>query len=96
MKEINENSEKLNSRSCSKSIRDDFKDDNLIFSEESTRVIDELGNMELFLAEANYRYYSVSLLLEPRTNWLNKSANAAFVSGLMKKRLAESKQEFQL
>ena len=30
-----------------KSIRDDLKDDNLTFSEESSRVIYEMGNMEL-------------------------------------------------
>ena len=47
MKEINEKLVKLKSGSCPKSIRDDLKDDNLTFGEESSRVIYEMGNMEL-------------------------------------------------
>ena len=37
MREINDKLEKLNSGSCSKSIRDDLKEDHMIFSEESSR-----------------------------------------------------------
>ena len=48
MEEINEKLEKLESGSCSMSIRDDLIEDNMIFSEESSRVIYEMGNMELF------------------------------------------------
>ena len=48
LKEINEKLEKLKSGSCSKSIRDDLKDDNVIFREESRRVVYDMGNMELF------------------------------------------------
>ena len=47
MKEINEKLEKLKSGSCSKSIRDDLKDDNLTCGEKSSRGIYEMGNMEL-------------------------------------------------
>ena len=48
MNEISEKLEKLKSVSCSTSIRDDLKDDNVIFIEGSSRVIYEMGNMELF------------------------------------------------
>ena len=48
MKEVNEKLEKLKSGSCTKFICDDLKEDNMIFSEESIRVIYEMGNMELF------------------------------------------------
>ena len=49
MKEINETSEKLKSGSSTKSIRDVLKKQgDMIFSEESSRVIHEMGNMELF------------------------------------------------
>ena len=49
MKEINETLEKLKSGSRTKSIRDDLKKQgDMIFSEESSRVINEMGNMELF------------------------------------------------
>ena len=37
----------MKSGSCSKSIRDNLKDDSLTFGEESSRVIYEMGNMEL-------------------------------------------------
>ena len=47
IKNINEKLQKLKSGSCSKSIRDDLKDDNVIFSEESRREIYEMDNMEL-------------------------------------------------
>ena len=48
MKEINEKLEKLKSRSCTKSIRDDLKKKgDMIFSEESSRAVYEMGNMEL-------------------------------------------------
>ena len=50
MKEINEKLEKLKSGSCTKSSREDLKRENgdIIFSEESRRVIGEMGNMDLF------------------------------------------------
>ena len=48
MKEINEKLEKLKSGSCTKSIRDDLKKSNMIFSEKPSRVMYEMGNMELF------------------------------------------------
>ena len=49
MKEINKTLERLKSGSCTKSIRDDLKKQgDMIFSEESSRVIHEMGNMELF------------------------------------------------
>ena len=42
-------SENLNSGSCTKSIRDDLKKKgDMIFSKESSRVIYEMGSMELF------------------------------------------------
>ena len=48
MKEISKKLEKLRNGSCTKSIRNDFKDrGNMIFSEESSRAIYELGNLEL-------------------------------------------------
>ena len=49
MKEINKTLEKLKSGSCTKSIREELKKKgDMIFSEESSRVIYEMGNMELF------------------------------------------------
>ena len=49
MKEINKTSEKLTSNSCTKSIRDDLKKTgDMLFSEESSRMIYEMGNMEVF------------------------------------------------
>ena len=49
MKEINENLEKLKIGSCTKSKRDDLKQEgSMIFCEESSRVLYEMGNMELF------------------------------------------------
>ena len=49
MKEINKMSEKLKSGSCTKSVRDDLeKKGDMIFSEVSSRVIYEMGSMELF------------------------------------------------
>ena len=49
MKDINETSEKLKRFSCTKSIRDDLKKrGDLIYSDEPSRVIHEMGNMELF------------------------------------------------
>ena len=46
MKEINKTSEKLKSGSWTKSIRDDLKrKGDMIFSEESTRVIYDISNM---------------------------------------------------
>ena len=49
MKEINESLEKLKSGPCTKSIRDDLeKQGNMTFSEESHRVIHEMGITELF------------------------------------------------
>ena len=49
MKEINKTLEKLKRGSCTKSIRDDLKKQgDMIYSEESSRVIHEMGNMELF------------------------------------------------
>ena len=48
MKEINKNLEKFKSGSCTKSIRDDLKKKgDMIFSEESSCVIYEVGNLEL-------------------------------------------------
>ena len=51
--------EKLKSGSCSKSIRDDMKEDNMIFSEESSRVIYEMGKHGVVPIETDYNYYSV-------------------------------------
>ena len=47
MKEINENLEKLKMGSCAKSIRNGLSEGNMIFSEESSRAIYEVGNMEM-------------------------------------------------
>ena len=49
MKEINKQLEKLKIGSCTKSIRNDLKKkkSDMIFSEESRRVIYETGNLEL-------------------------------------------------
>ena len=48
MKEIRKKLEKLKSGSCTKSIRDDLKKKvDKILSEESSRVINEMGNLEL-------------------------------------------------
>ena len=49
MKEISEKLKKLKFGSCTKSNRDDLKQEgNVIFIEESSRVLYEKGNMELF------------------------------------------------
>ena len=47
MKEINKKLEKLKIESGTKSIRNDLSKGNMIFSEESSRAICEVGNMEL-------------------------------------------------
>ena len=48
VKEINKKLEKFKSGSCTKSIRDDLKKKgNMIYSEESSRAIYEMGNLEL-------------------------------------------------
>ena len=47
MKEINEKLEKFNMGSSTKSIRNDLSKSDMIFSEESSRAIYEMGNMEL-------------------------------------------------
>ena len=46
MKEIHDKVERLNVGSRTKCIYDDLKKDNMIFSEETSRVIHEMGNME--------------------------------------------------
>ena len=48
MKEVNEKLEQLKSGSYTKFIRDDLKKSKMIFSEEPSRVMYEMGNMELF------------------------------------------------
>ena len=48
MKEVNEMSEKLENGSCSQSILNDVNNEEMIFSEESSRVIHEMENMEPF------------------------------------------------
>ena len=48
MREMNEKLEKLKNGSSSQSIRDDLKKDDLIFSVASSRVVFEIGNVELF------------------------------------------------
>ena len=47
MNEINEKLEKFKMGSCAKSIRNDLRKGKMIFSEESSRAIYEMGNMEL-------------------------------------------------
>ena len=47
MKDINKKLERLRIGSCTKSIRKDLSNGNMIFSEESSRAIYEMGNMEL-------------------------------------------------
>ena len=47
MDEINEKLENLNMGSCAESIRNDLSKCNMIFSEESSRAIYEMGNMEM-------------------------------------------------
>ena len=47
MKEINKKLGKLQMGSCTKSIHDDLLKGKIIFSEESSRAIYEMGNMEL-------------------------------------------------
>ena len=47
MNEINEKLEKLKMGSCAKSIRNDLSKGKMIFSEETSRAIYEMGNMEL-------------------------------------------------
>ena len=47
VKEIIEKLEKFNLGSITKSIRNDLSKGNMIFSEESSRAIYEMGNMEL-------------------------------------------------
>ena len=63
MKEINEKLEKLKSGSCTKSFREDLKKESgdMTFSEESMRVIIELGNVELFELEKFQQQFSVIL-----------------------------------
>ena len=48
MKDINETLENSKSGSCTKTIRDDLKKQDMIFSEESDRVVHDMDNMELF------------------------------------------------
>ena len=48
MQVIHDNVEKLKFGSRTKCIYDDLKKDNMIFSEETSRVIHEMGNMEFF------------------------------------------------
>ena len=67
MKEINEKLEKLKIGSSTKSIRNDLSNGKMIFSEESSRAIYEMGNMELKELRQNLGDYSVSFLLEART-----------------------------
>ena len=67
MKKINKTLEKLKKRFVYKSIRDDLeKPDNTTISEESRRVIQEMGNMELFELGQISKTYSVSFLPEAR------------------------------
>ena len=47
MKEINKKLEKLKSGSCTKSIRNDLSKSNMIFSEELSRALHEMGNMNV-------------------------------------------------
>ena len=47
MNEFNEKLEKLNMGSSTKSIRNDLSKGNMIFSEESSRAVHEMGNVEL-------------------------------------------------
>ena len=47
MNEINEKLEELKMGSCAKSMRNDLSKGNVIFSEESSRAVYEMGNMEL-------------------------------------------------
>ena len=47
MKEINEKLAKINMGSCAQSIHNDLSKGKMIFSEESSRAIYEMGNMEL-------------------------------------------------
>ena len=48
LKDEDEKLEKLKSGSCTKSIREDLKKSKMIFSEEPSRVMYEMGKMELF------------------------------------------------
>ena len=67
MNEINEKFEKLIMGSCAKSIRYDLSKSKMIFSEESSRAIYEMGNMELIELNTNLGDCSMFFLLEART-----------------------------
>ena len=54
-----------------KSIRDNLKKDNMISSEESIRLIYEMGKMELFELRQIINRLSVSFLPEARTQGIN-------------------------
>ena len=63
MKEIHDKVEMLKDGSRTKCIYDDLKKDNMIFSEETRRVIHEMGNSESFKLR-HFSDYTVSFVLE--------------------------------
>ena len=84
MKEINKTLEMLKSDSCTKSIRDDLKKKgDMIFSEESTRAIYEMGNMEFSRTETNLGDYSVSVLSAARTRGIEHVSMRRLASTLL-------------
>ena len=60
--------------SCTKSFRDDLPNCDMIFSEESSRAIYEIGNLELIELRQNLGDYSVSFLPEARTTGIEHAS----------------------
>ena len=61
MNETNEKLEKFKMVSCAKSIRNDLSKGKMIFSEETSRAINEMGNMELIELNKPRRLFNVLL-----------------------------------
>ena len=79
-----------------KTIRDDLSKGKMIFSEESSRSLYEMGNMELVdRIETNLGDYSVSFLPEARTKGIEHVSNAASGFDPIKVRWTESEQHLQ-
>ena len=67
MNEINEKLEKFKLGSCAKSIRNDLSNGKMIFSEETSRAIHEMGNMELIELRQTSATIPMFFLPEART-----------------------------
>ena len=95
MKEVNEKLEKFLMGSGTKSIRNHLSKGNMIFSEESSRAIHEIGNMELIELRQTTATCSVSCLAWStyQRDWT--CVNAASGFDTIKVRWTESAQHLQ-